>query len=362
MKKYLVFILLLLSMTCLWGCANQSAEVPELLEPVGVNPDTAVVAYDEISKSTVYNAQVIPYVEEVHFKIDGNLEEYKVALGEEVEAGQILVTLDDEAIRERIKSLEEQILNTITLGEFSDRTMELDIQIARENLLKQKEYYAKEEKIEEAQIQLEMEEAKLRQSKELRQLTLDRLYALLEEEKQNLEETTLQAPINGVVVYRYEIAHNDFVEGFTPMICIADHSQLSILSDYISDLDIKNAQRIYTRIGKKEYDVTYVPYESEDYISMVLSGDTMSTKFTVNDSSAELENGQYAAVIVESYYKDNVLTIPINALNQDQIGKYVYKIVDGQHIRCDVKVAMETDVKAEISEGLEEGDVVYVKN
>jgi len=60
-------------------------------------------------------------------------------------------------------------------------------------------------------------------------------------------------------------------------------------------------------------------------------------------------------------YKDNVLTIPVNALYQDAGGRYVYKMSDGKRIRCDVSVGSVNSTKVEITEGLEEGDLVYVK-
>ena len=55
------------------------------------------------------------------------------------------------------------------------------------------------------------------------------------------------------------------------------------------------------------------------------------------------------------------MTVPFNALYRDEKGRYVYKIVDGERVRCNVTVGITNDVEAEILEGLREGDVVYVK-
>jgi len=38
----------------------------------------------------------------------------------------------------------------------------------------------------------------------------------------------------------------------------------------------------------------------------------------------------------------------------------VYKVTDEKRIRCDVTVGMKNDVRVEILDGLEEGDMVYV--
>ena len=59
--------------------------------------------------------------------------------------------------------------------------------------------------------------------------------------------------------------------------------------------------------------------------------------------------------------KENVLTIPANALYRDEKGRYVYKIVDKQRVRCNVTIGITNEIKVEILEGLQEGDVVYVQ-
>ena len=56
-----------------------------------------------------------------------------------------------------------------------------------------------------------------------------------------------------------------------------------------------------------------------------------------------------------------MLTVPVNALYRDETGQYVYRMEDGKRVRCEVEVGMTSDVKAEILEGLQEGDEVYVK-
>ena len=86
----------------------------------------------------------------------------------------------------------------------------------------------------------------------------------------------------------------------------------------------------------------------------------LSSKFVLEEN-AEVESGQYAVVKIWTVGTENVLTIPVNALYRDQKGYYVYKIIDGERVRCDIKEGLVSEVKAEILEGLEEGDVVYVK-
>jgi hypothetical protein len=144
------------------------------------------------------------------------------------------------------------------------------------------------------------------------------------------------------------------------VICIADEERLSISSEYIAPPLLKSAEKLSAQILDKEYEVTYVPYEDTEYVKLLLSGGALSSRFVLEDN-AGVESGQYAVIKMWAIGKEHVLTVPVNALYKDQKGRYVYKIVDGERVRCDIKAGLISEVKAEILEGLEEGDVVYVK-
>ena len=145
------------------------------------------------------------------------------------------------------------------------------------------------------------------------------------------------------------------------MICIADESNVSMVTEYIKQSVITSADRIYVRAADKEYDVEYIPYDDAEYVSAVLKGEKLKSHFVPDAQAGELQSGQFAVLILVDSYKENVVTIPANSLYQDKSGRYVYKMEDGQRVRCNVTVGTITDVKAEVLAGLEEGDVVYVK-
>jgi HlyD family secretion protein len=94
---------------------------------------------------------------------------------------------------------------------------------------------------------------------------------------------------------------------------------------------------------------------------MILEDKELKAKFAFQDPDDFLESGQYAAIQIIKSYREDVLTVPINALYKDGVNYYVYKQEDGHSVRCDVKTGVISSTKAEILEGLEEGDVVYVK-
>ena len=95
---------------------------------------------------------------------------------------------------------------------------------------------------------------------------------------------------------------------------------------------------------------------------MGLNGVEPKAKFAFEAPDDMLRSGQYAAVIVVKAQRENVLTIPINALYEDGLDSYVYRQEEGQRIRCDVATGVISATSVEIVEGLKEGDLVYVKD
>lgn len=359
MKKITATILCMMMLAGLTGCGKeQQAEAPELLEPVGVKLDTAVAKMGDIYDIAVYSGEVVPYVEEVCFTMDGKLGQWKVSIGDTVKEGQVLAVLEDEGIREEIQNLEEQIEELQITGEFSDRSLLADIAIAKAQLWISKDAGASKESCSAKEVEVEMLEAKLRQAGELRSLKLERLNKQLAKQREKLAGISITAPFDGQVVYVMPIEEGDSVSSYATMICIADEERLSIQSEYISSQQIARADSVSARVMDQDYDVTYVPYDDSEYISMVLSGEELKSHFAIDQGAQELKSGQYAVITIISSYQENVLVIPANSLYRDEQGYYVYKIVDDQRVRCNVTVGKITDVEAEITEGLKEGDVI----
>lgn len=362
MKKYLASVLALLILMGLTGCAEQKvSEAPELLEPVGVRMDVAEAKMDTVYRAVTYNGEIVPYVEELQFPVDGVLEQMQVSLGETVAQGQVLASLSEEDTRERIDALQEEIADIRKMGEFSDQQMTVDIEIGKLELKKLRESEASslERRVKEADIQ--KLEASLEQARELRELELQEKQRQLDSLKAKLGSNQITAPFDGRVVYISSVDSGDSVPGYTTVICVADESRLQMKTKYIAESALAEADKVYAKIADKEYDAQYVPYDSDEYVSKLLRGEEVKTQFSLNAREGELKSGQYAALILLEDYRENVLTVPANALYQDTSGKYVYKMVDGQRVRCEVTVGTVTDTKAEIREGLEEGDMVYVK-
>lgn len=362
MKKGIILMLILLILTGLTGCEEKAAaDIPELLEPVGVQVDLAEVKFDTVYKAEVYSGEVVPHVEEMQFSTDGIFDGWQVAVGDLVEEGQVLAALREDTIRSQMKTLEDEMAYLRKSGELSERKSNLDIEIARLELKRLQELGAPMQECSLKELDIQKLENALAQSKELLQLQLEELQRKWNRLNGGLENNEIIAPFSGRVVYVGDLKDGDYVQSYTTVLCLTDDSRQYVRTEYIPEYLAEEADRIVVKIADREWGAEWIPYEDDKLISSALNGEEMDARFALDAPDGAVKSGQSAAVILMRSYKQNVLTIPANALYQDGAGWYVYKLENGQRVRCDVTAGVISDTKAEIKSGLQKGDMVYVK-
>lgn len=362
LKRTAALFLALAGILLLPGCQGTAEQqAPELLEPVGVQMDTAAVTRGEIYNIQYLDGEIKPAVEALYFKTEGTLEKKNVNVGDLVTKGQILAQLDESALLEQIDALQKQLDYQKNDAQFSVQQQQLDIDIAKLELEQMREQGASAAQIQVKELDIDKLETALSHSRELQAMEQKRLSDQLAELQAKAGDNQLVAPYDGRVVYIGGLSEGAAVQGYTPVLYLVNESELVISAEYISEADLRDATRIYASVGDQIYDVAYEPYDQEEYVSRVLYGEDMDTRFSIDAAGAALESGQYVCIYIQSGYKEDVLTVPVNALYRDETGQYVYRMEDGKRVRCEVEVGMTSDVKAEILEGLQEGDEVYVK-
>ena len=360
----------MLMLSCLAGCGGQEAtavSAPALLEPVGVQVDTAVAQISDMveivyqantdgSRGDIYEGKILPYVEPLSFEINGTLDALNAVQGDQVTEGQVLATLDPER-------LDGQIGNLNTVGAYDDRVKNADIKIAQIELKMLQESGASEEACRVKELDAELLQTQLEQAQEERALQIQELERQISNLSQGLTDLELTAPFDGRIVYVNDMIQtygNKNVSASQDVFYIADESRLRIETEYISETVLNSVERVYALIDGKEYDLVYAPYDTAEFAEMV-KFNKLKTRFTFADSTEDVVSGKTVYIILVKESRENVLTIPTNALFEDNGVYFVKKIVDGQQQRTDVTVGLVTDAEAEILTGLEEGDVVYVK-
>lgn len=359
MKKWIcALVCLLLSASC--ALAEQ---IPELMEPAGVQLNAVEARVGEISNITVYPGAVVPYVQEFYFDQEGVIEQMHVVAGQLVKAGDPLITLDTEAETKRVEQLRREIEQLTINGAFEDELGQIDLQILDTELRALRRQAAADESAA-ALKELDIEEKKLEMelAASLRRLQLDQLTDELETLEKEIEKNVLYAPFDGRVVYMSaEWGHGDYVGAFTPLIYLADDTQLFVESEYFSNSVLNYAHDVYAHIGGKRYSLTATPVDEKKYLAQILSGETLVRQFTFDEPDELLASGQYAAVCVETNYVADALLVPANTLYAADRTRYLYVMEDGVRVRRDVKVGVATDWYVQITEGLQEGEMVYVQ-
>lgn len=362
MKKITGLLLAACCAMMLGGCGENEFTAPELMEPVGVKLDTATVERGEIYNLSVFNGAVVPYVEGLSFESDGTLKQMAVSLGDKVTKGAVLAVLNKDKETQRLEDLEEEIASLQKNGQFTDKQALCGIEIAKEELAELKENGASQEEIALKALEVEKLTAALTQTQQLRDVEVKQKQREADTLRKETQNNKILAPYNGTVVHIADVSAGMSVKGYDPVLYLADDSRLSISAKYIQESELAGADRLYAQIGHKEYALEYLPYDSDDFIQMALSGVEMKSKFAFSAPDGGVESGQYAAVMLQRAYEANAITIPVNALYSSGGSHYVYVMENEQKVRRKITVGLITESKVQVTEGLQEGEQVYVKD
>lgn len=391
------------------AAAGNYGEV-ELLEPVGLTANGEAAQYRNLYDAKVYSATVVPHVEEYAFEENVVLDNLQAFPGEAVSKGEVLVSsstaeLDRqiEQQQERIEQMEKEFAEyeaqvRENLAEPQEEVKRLKTIV--ENLEKSKpseylggrpsqsvsgsdalepgeddasspepvpnpayqeweqeynswngQYRIKSHNVNTTLLQLEQRSALYE---------LDHAYALqqlgfLQDRKNNV---TVHAGMAGNVVAVTENRYGDYVQGEAPIVAVGDPQRKELKCDFINSQTASDALEIYAIIDGRRYEVTYVPIESEEYTRLTTQDEDVFTTLYLQGDTEEVSIGDYAAVIVVRNRKEQVLSVPAEAIHKDDSGRYVY-VIDGENnVYTPVRTGMSDGVYTEILSGLEQGDAV----
>ena len=187
-----------------------------------------------------------------------------------------------------------------------------------------------------------------------------------EQQRQELrlrtEHAALLAPCDGTVLYVAHPTGGSAQAGSTALV-LARTDALVLQGEYLSQSLVESADGVWALVGDGRAELEYLPMDEQEYVSLLLSGEEMTSRFAFANGVPEgVRAGDYAAVVVKTAQRQDVLWLPPGALCRDAAGEYVYiPGENGGKVRQDVKTGARTTTAVEITQGLSEGDVVYVQ-
>ena len=361
MKKVLCLIFCVLLLAGCGSDARKNQAVPELLEPVGLNVDTCTAEINDIVNDTVFYGHVIPGTVKLYFDVDGVIKNLPVFSGQWVKKGDVLLSLDVEDIEEQIEDLDDQILNLQKLGEFDDQIADTRI----------------------TYLQVEMNEIAARQgtgnsayvlkSLEVQQAVMDKDHAVENREAQiasletardelneKIEQKELVAPADGYIYYEENVSEGASVHAGTTLMYLQDPKDMRFAVDsYISQFDYERFP-VFAWINGHECEVELIVPTDDELRAAMLAGESQRSEFLLKDKEG-IEAGDRGAVFIRYLYVEDVLTVPKNAIKNDEGGRFVYVVFDdGSREKRYVETGRTNNVLTEIKSGIEEGETVYV--
>jgi len=267
----------------------------------------------------------------VFAEVPGTVSAKYADVGQRVVKGQVLAQIDDQQYRAQLDGLETQYKFASDL-------------------------YDKQKRLWDQKIGSEVQYLQSKTNKESLELQMASL-------KQQLEKFRIKSPINGtieecnikvggVVSPDPRLAAYRVVE-FKNLKVSAEVSEAYSARVHTGDKLIISFPDINKEV---EGEVAFV----SKYINPV--NRTFSIEAKINGSLSDLKANMIAIIQINDYFSDNAIMVPMNVLQTDQLGSYVYVVRPKDNfsaaVKQIVKIGNSYNGVAEVIEGLSAGDKV----
>ena len=338
------------------GCGTKTVSVADVTYkdmPLQIHNDANVTALNKATVTPTLTGQVA----------------YAVKVGDQVQQGQVLATVDTSALQQQLASLQGQLAQasaqsyattvTTTTAASVDSAQWAQAQKMREaGMITQKEY---DRIVERSQPQT----TTVTTGGGGGGVNTAAIEAQIAQVSAQMAASTIVAPIAGTVTAIYNedrqmaIADRPFmmIQQSTPMV-----ASLSIPRDAAMKLgtpDAKKGIKVLLKVGDQELpgELTYVDVTQPENVPSVL------VKATFNNDKGLIKAGEFYTLIIESNIKAKMLTVPSKAVRENQDGKYVYVLTENNTVDVRVvEVGMTEDDDVAIISGLNEGDKVITSD
>lgn len=362
---------------------EESENAPELIDPVGISTNYSVALPRDMYDAEVHSAIICPEVEYYEYTSSLPFEKYGALPGEEVHPGDVLIYSNTESMDEAIEEIQEDIEKSDVdyLEYLSDAVIDLadmkkdeyDASVTWADILnlepetEDDPFYLRWTKMimpaEGAykRIKLQRERFEVSMKNREDEFNLDRNYQLtkLSRINENKSQALISSSSEGTVVgiNFYEPGQN-IVKG-SECIILGNMENKQLKCEFVSKATISKAEEVYALINGKRYEVTYEVMESDEYKRIKARDSVVYSTFYVDDPNNELTLGDFGVVVVVNKSRLNTLCVPVDAVNHDENGDFVYLIDETeQSKRVSVMVGMKDGKYCEILEGLNENDKI----
>ncbi|MGE3275806.1 MAG: efflux RND transporter periplasmic adaptor subunit [Vicinamibacterales bacterium] len=290
-------------------------------------------------------------------KTGGRLQSVNVKLGDAVGRGQLIAKLEDREIVEQVKQAEA----SYQVAQATIRQREADLKYAETNLDRSRNLYERQ-----LLPKQSLDDADARYTAAVAQLDLARAQfaqaeARLEELRINLANTEVRSPVNGFVGKR-NVDAGAWVSQNAPVASVVEISSLRLVANVV-EKDLR-----YVQAGDPAV-VAVDAYPGEEFkgriarVAPVLDPATRTAEMEIEipNSDNRLKPGMYARVELQVEEHTNTLVVPKSAVVDYDGQRGLFKASEEQRaVFVPVKIGIEEPDKAEILDGVAEGDRIVV--
>lgn len=323
------------------GCGTKTVSVADVTYkdmPLQIHNDANVTALNKATVTPTLTGQVV----------------YAVKVGDQVQQGQTLATVDTSALQQQLASLQGQLAQASAQSYATSVTTTTAASVDSGQL-------AQAQKMREAGMITQKEYDRIVERSQPQTTTVTTggggganvaaIEAQIAQVSAQMAASTIVAPIAGTVTAIYNedrqmaIADRPFmmIQQTTPMV-----ASLSIPRDAAMKLgtpEAKNGMKVLLKVAEQELpgELTYVDITQPETVPSVL------VKATFNNDKGLIKAGEFYTLVIESNVKAKMLTVPSKAVRENSDGKYVYVLTENNTV--DVRV---------VEVGITEGDDVAI--
>lgn len=331
-----------------------------------------------LSNSLSLAGQFQPYQEiEVHAKVSGYVQKINVDIGDRVRAGQTLAVLEIPELDAQLKGTQAEVLhskdeivrasNEVTRAESDHGALHAAYQrlqqaaAARPGLIAEQELDDSRAKDLAAEAQVDASKAALaaaRNQTNVADADRMRVSALA-------DYAHVTAPLSGIITWRYADTGALIQAGTAsntqsmPLVKLAQSDilrlRLPVPESAVPFIHIGSPVQVQVKAVGRTFAGKVVRFTR----SVSFDTRTMETEVDVENADLSLTPGMYAGATIELQHKENVLTVPIQALVQGENERYVLVLDNqGRVQKQPVEVGEQTSNRVEILRGLSEKERV----
>lgn len=348
------------------------------------------VAKASISTEVEYPSKLMPITEvTVTPKLSGKVSQVNVNVGDTVTAGQTLFALDTAELNAQLqqqqaaltaananyaKTSDSGLVQQITSAEQALGKYQITYNDAKDNYEKMQKLFdagaiAKQEldnaksKFDSASLDLNSAQTNLTlltekigpQSTVAAQASVQQAQAGVNSAQVQLNNAIVTSPITGVVSVK-TVEVGEIASGATSSVTVIDSSTL------IAEINVPDKMVGKIQVGQQ------VPVKVNALADKKITGviDNISpnaddknhsytVKVKIDNSKGEIKSGMFAKVSIPAEQKDNILTVPNEAVKIENSVKYIYIVDGGKVKKLSIDTGVSNDKITEVAGNVKEG-------